>query len=204
MTGAQARFDTRLRLSLAGSRGCLGTSLHLSELHPEQIEPTGPAPPGPRQTLPPQTVPAGKAYAGFSVVIMGLRDEGTAEASLPPSSSSGRPHLPLCPFPHSSTAEPAPAVLSRGLQAPSPVLPPRPQPPPSSSPPPPPASLQKAADASEGWNIWLMTEKVLRRQVISTVSSSVGYFNTRCLCKRHNGTCHKLTLSQSSGTSRRG
>nr|XP_042124493.1 uncharacterized protein LOC121825503 [Peromyscus maniculatus bairdii] len=47
----------------------------------------------------------------------------------------------------------------------------------------------------------LMTEKVLRRQIISTVSSSVGYFNILCLCKRHNGTRHKLTPSRSSGTS---
>lgn len=54
---------------------------------------------------------------------------------------------------------------------------------------------------SEGWNDWLMTGKVLRRQVISTVSSSVGYFNILCLCKNHNGTRHKLTLSQSLGTS---
>lgn len=46
-----------------------------------------------------------------------------------------------------------------------------------------------------------MTGKVLRRQVISTVSSSVGYFNILCLCKSHNGTRHKLTLSQSLGTS---
>lgn len=108
-------------------------------------------------------------------------------------------------YPHSSKADP-PSPCSPGncrLQ---------PHPPPSSHPPRPrrlppsrpPPSLQKAANASEGWDIWLMMGKVLRRQVISTLSSSVGYFNTQCLCKRHNGTCHKLTPSQSSGTSRRG
>lgn len=54
---------------------------------------------------------------------------------------------------------------------------------------------------AEGWDDWLMTGKVLRRQVISTVSSSVGYFNILCLCKSYNGTRHKLTLSQSLDTS---
>jgi hypothetical protein len=49
-----------------------------------------------------------------------------------------------------------------------------------------------------------MTGRMLRRQVISTLSSPVGYFNTLCLCKRHNGIRHKLTPSHSSGTSWRG
>ena len=53
MTGAQAGFDTRLRLSLAGGRGCLRTSLHLSELHPEQMSPQARLPVGPdRHSLP--------------------------------------------------------------------------------------------------------------------------------------------------------
>lgn len=119
------------------------------------------------------------------------------EASL--ASSSRSPQPPFCLFPHSSKAD-HPLPCFPGDSGPSPNLPPRLRLPQSR----PPRSLQKAANASEGWNIWLMMGKVLRRQVISTLSSSVGYFNTQCLCKRHNGTCHKLTLSQSSGTSRRG
>lgn len=107
--------------------------------------------------------------------------------------------LSVCLCPHSSKADLPPPCSPRDTRPAASSHPGLPLPP--SRPPP---SLRKAANASEGWNIWLMTGKVLRRQVISTLPSSVGYFNTQCLCKRHNGTCHKLTPSQSSGTSRRG
>lgn len=172
--------------------GCHFTSL----IHTlSKVGPTCPAPRGPRGHYLPNC-PTRQSTQDSPAVTEGLWDEGTMEASL--SSSSRRPDLPSA-SPHIplrlTTACPVSLEIPGRPHPPTKVRPPQSRPPPS---------LQKAANASEGWHIWLMTGKVLRRQVISTLSSSVGYFNTQYLCKRHNGTCQKLTLSQSSGTSRRG
>ena len=131
-------------------------------------------------------IPSGAAKKYFFLIFQ----KGQEKPGFPP---------PVCLCPHSSKADPPPPCSPRDTRPAASSHPGLPLPP--SRPPP---SLRKAANASEAWNIWLMTGKVLRRQVISTLPSSVGYFNTQCLCKRHNGTCHKLTPSQSSGTSRRG
>lgn len=196
MTRAQAS-ESQARFKRRQGRGeGLRMSLHRSDPHSGQSRAHMPSSPWAQGTLPPKLSHQAEHTQGSPVVIVGLWDEGTMEASLPSSSQrsdlpSASPHIPL------RLTTPCPVSLE---------IPGRPHPPTKVRPPQSrlPPSLQKAANASEGWNIWLMTGKVLRRQVISTLSSSVGYFNTQYLCKRHNGTCHKLTLSQSSGTSRRG